>query len=115
MPKAEVRKPVAVSRGLANSGVLFPITPALSLGERERRRPFHFVARRDMMLPLLGESMWLAARGHSCPQPFPNANMARICCLFPQNTLLRTGMSARRATRIPGGGMGRGGTARSEE
>src|ERR1035437_10060922 len=48
----------------------------------------------------LGQRMCMAARGHSCPQPLPNANIARICCLLPQNTLLRTGMSARRAARI---------------
>jgi hypothetical protein len=34
-----------------------------------------------------------AARGHSCPQLFPNANKAPIRCPFPRDTLLRTGMS----------------------
>src|ERR1035441_11054094 len=32
----------------------------------------------------------LTARGHSCPQPLPSANIARICWPLPRNTLLRT-------------------------
>ena len=39
-----------------------------------------------------------AERGHSCPQPLPNARRARICCRFAQSRWLRTGMS--NATRI---------------
>src|ERR1035441_950267 len=52
--------------------------------------------------------MCLAARGHSCPQPLPNTDTARTCCPFPLNTLLRTGMSARRAKRTPPARSGHG-------